>query len=120
MDRRGFLSAKANSKTLLTFNSRTNSGLSAFSPPFGIQEIIHLLKRTLFGVKQSDIKLLSGKTLSEGLDILLNTETTPAPPLNNYNDTNFTDPNVPTGQTWVNAPYDGNANSRRYTSFKSW
>jgi uncharacterized protein (DUF1800 family) len=107
-------------RPILTFNSRTNSGLSAFSPPFGIQEIIHLLKRTLFGVKQSDIKLLSGKTLSEGLDILLNTETTPAPPLNNYNDTNFTDPNVPAGQTWVNAVFDGNANSRRYTSFKSW
>lgn len=120
MDRRSFLSAKVNSKTDLSLKSRTYTGLSAFSPPFGRQEIIHLLKRTLFGVKQADIKMLSGKTLSEGLDILLNAEIVPAPPLNNYNDTNFTDPNVPAGQTWVNAVFDGNANSRRYTSFKSW
>lgn len=120
MDRRSFLSGKANSKTDIAFKSRTNTGLSAFSPPFGRQEIIHLLKRTLFGTKQADIKILSGKTLSEGLDILLNAEIIPAPPLNNYNDTNFTDPNVPAGQTWVNAVFDGNANSRRYTSFKSW
>jgi uncharacterized protein (DUF1800 family) len=120
MDRRSFLSAKVNSKADLSFKSRTNTGLSPFSPPFGRQEIIHLLKRTLFGVKQADITRLSGKTLSEGLDILLNTEIVPAPPLNNYNDTSFTDPNVPAGQTWVNAVFDGNANSRRYTSFKSW
>ncbi|MDP2415050.1 DUF1800 family protein [Daejeonella sp.] len=120
MDRRSFLSAKANSKTDLSFKSRTYTGLSAFFPPFGRQEIIHLLKRTLFGTKQADIKILSGKTLSEGLDILLNAEIVPAPPLNNYNDTNFTDPNVTAGQTWVNAVFDGNANSRRYTSFKSW
>jgi uncharacterized protein (DUF1800 family) len=120
MDRRSFLSTKANSKTDIAFKSRTFTGLSSFSPPFGRQEIIHLLKRTLFGAKQVNINILSGKTLSEGLDLLLNAEIVPAPPLNNYNDTNFTDPNVPAGQTWVNAAYDGNANSRRYTSFKSW
>ena len=120
MDRRSFLSAKTNSKTDIAFKSRTFTGLSSFFPPFGRQEIIHLLKRTLFGAKQANINMLSGKTLSEGLDILLNAEIVPAPPLNNYNDTNFTDPNVPAGQTWVNAVYDGNANSRRYTSFKSW
>ncbi|HQT58180.1 MAG: hypothetical protein B7X86_09855 [Sphingobacteriales bacterium 17-39-43] len=120
MDRRSFLSVKANSKIDLSFKSRIYTGLSAFSPPFARKEIIHLLKRTLFGTKQADIRILSGKTLSEGLDILLNAEIVPDPPLNNYNDANFTDPNVPAGQTWVNAAFDGNANSRRYISFKSW
>ena len=120
MDRRSFISARASSKTDYAFNARTYTGFSAYFPPFGRPEIIHLLKRTLFGVKDADIKKLSGRILSDGLDILLTPEPLPSPPLNNYNDTNFTDPNVPAGQIWVNAPYDGNANSRRYTSFKSW
>jgi uncharacterized protein (DUF1800 family) len=54
------------------------------------------------------------------LDILLNAETVPAPPVNNYNDAAFTDPTVQPGQTWVNSVYDGNANGRRYISYKSW
>ena len=120
MDRRSFLSAKANNKTDLSFKSRTNSGLSSYFPPFGKQETINLLRRTLFGVKQNNIKAVSGKSLSEVVDILLNPETVPPPPINNYNDNNFTDPNVPVGQTWVTAAFDGNANSRRYTSLKSW
>ena len=120
MDRRSFLSAKTINKTGLSFKSRTNSGLSSYFPPFGRQEIIHLLRRTLFGVKQSNINALSGKSLSEALDILLTGEKVPAPPINNYNDVNFTDPNVPAGQTWVSAVYNGDANGRRYTSFKSW
>jgi hypothetical protein len=114
MDRRSFFSSKAINKTDLSFKSRTNSGLSSYFPPFGRQEIVHLLRRTLFGVKQNNIKAISGKSLSEALDILLNAETVPAPPVNNYNDANFTDPTVQPGQTWVNSVYDGNANGRRY------
>ena len=120
MDRRSFFSSKAINKTDLSFKSRTNSGLSSYYPPFGRQEIVHLLRRTLFGVKQNNIKAISGKSLSEALDILLNAETVPAPPVNNYNDAAFTDPTVQPGQTWVNSVYDGNANGRRYTSYKSW
>jgi uncharacterized protein (DUF1800 family) len=120
MDRRSFFSSKAINKTDLSFKSRTNSGLSSYFPPFGRQEIVHLLRRTLFGVKQNNIKAISGKSLSEALDILLTAETVPAPPVNNYNDAAFTDPTVQPGQTWVTSAYDGNANGRRYTSFKSW
>jgi uncharacterized protein (DUF1800 family) len=120
MDRRSFFSSKAINKTDLSFKSRTNSGLSSYFPPFGRQEIVHLLRRTLFGVKQNNIKAISGKSLSEALDILLNAETVPAPPVNNYNDAAFTDPTVQPGQTWVNSVYDGNANGRRYISYKSW
>ena len=120
MDRRSFITANKTAPGFIPAEFRTFSGLSAYSPPFGPADIIHLLKRTLFGVKQADIAQISGKPLNEALDILLTAEPVPAPPVNNYNDINFTDPNVPAGQTWVKAPADGNANSRRYTSFKSW
>lgn len=120
MDRRSFISLGENYKSDFSFKYRTYSGLSPYSPPFSKPDLLHLLRRTLFGIKQTDLQKLSGKPLPDSLDILLNTEPEPAPPVNNYNDVNFTDPNVSAGQTWVNALYDGNANSRRYTSFKSW
>lgn len=120
MDRRSFISAGHSPKTVFPFQPRTQTGLNSYFPPFAKPELLHLLKRTLFGVKKADLIALNGKTLPDCLDILLKTEPLPTPPLNNYNDSTLTDANVPAGQTWVNAPYDGNANGRRYTSFKSW
>lgn len=115
MDRRSFITAKTKAPEF-----RTNTGLMPYFPPFGNAEINHLLKRVLFGVKQADINKVKGKTLDEVLDLLLINDAVPAPPVNNYNDTSYTDPIVPLGQTWVTAPNDGNATSRRNTSFKSW
>jgi len=117
MDRRSFITAKTQTNTP---EFRTNTGLLPYFPPFGNAEVIHLLRRVLFGVKQADISKVKGKTLDEVLDLLLTASPTPPPPVNNYNDTSYTDPVVPLGQTWVTAPNDGNATSRRNTSFKSW
>lgn len=120
MNRRSFLGFKEDAKQTPYPGFRTTSGIGYYAPTFGLTEKIHLLKRVLFGVKQRDIDLIKGKNLDESLNILLNASSDPLPPVNNYNDTNFTDPNVPSGQSWVKAPYDGNANGRRITSFKSW
>lgn len=95
--------------------------VTGYSGPFGKTELIHLLKRATFGAKRSDITALSGKTLNQVVDLLLQAEPDPLPPINTYNDGSYTDPNVPPGLSWVAAPYtDGTANSRRNTSFKSW
>lgn len=115
MDRRSFLSSKIRTSVF-----RTNASLFPYSPPLGNSEISHLLKRILFGVKQSDLAKLKGKTLDEILDLLLTEEPSPQAPVNNYNDTSYTDPNVQLGQSWVNAPLDGNNTSRRNASLKSW
>ncbi|QQL48818.1 DUF1800 domain-containing protein [Mucilaginibacter ginkgonis] len=95
----------------------------AAAPPavFGNAELIHLLNRTTFGVSRSDINALSGKNLNQVVATLFTQPAVPAPPVNGYNDANYTDANVPAGTTWVNAPYtDGTANSRRLASFKAW
>lgn len=122
MDRRSFLtSAKTTDKRNIYTTGRTQSGLEAFPPNFNISDQVHLLKRTLFGTKWVDINSFSNKTLSECVNTLLTATPPLLPPVNNYNDSNYTDPNVAAGQTWVNAAYgDGNGNSRRITSFKSW
>ncbi|PWS27204.1 DUF1800 domain-containing protein [Pedobacter yonginense] len=95
--------------------------IEIYSGNFGTKEINHLLKRTLFGAKRSDISSLIGQSVTQAVDLLLKDLPLPNPPINNYNDTGYTDANVPAGQTWVNAVYtDGTANSRRVTSFKAW
>lgn len=95
--------------------------VKAYAGTFGKQELIHLLKRSLFGVKRLDINIYSGKTLNDVLNSLLGNEMAIMPPVNNYNDATLSDPTVADGQTWVNAPYgNGTLNSRRLGSFTSW
>ncbi len=66
-------------------------------------EALHLLRRTMFGAKKADIDHVLTLTMSQAVDELLNnTVTTPAPPLNNYSNASLLDPNVPFGSTWVN------------------
>jgi len=99
---------------------RTLSGVEHFAAVWDEPKLRHLLRRTLFGFKQDDFTSWKGKSMAEVVQLLLSPSPTPLPPVNNYNDTNFSDPTVPAGQTWVNAPYDGNANGRRISSLKSW
>ncbi len=92
-----------------------------FTGTFGKTELVHLLKRSMFGVKQNDIAVFQGKSLSQVVDALLTNEAPPLSPVNNYNDSAYTDALVPAGQPWATAGYgDGTANSRRTLSFKSW
>lgn len=101
---------------------RTVSGLNPYSGVFGRAELVHLLKRSGFGAKPTDIQALSGLSLTQVIDrILTLPASAPQAPVNVYNDATYTDPDVPYGQTWVNAPYtDGTANSLREITFKSW
>jgi uncharacterized protein (DUF1800 family) len=112
---------KVNEYQLPKNSFRTTSGLTIYTGTFGKAQLVQLLKRTLFGVKQSDIQFFNGQPLSVVVDALLTNGTIPAPPLNNYNSSAYTDVNVPAGTTWVNAPYtDGTANNLRTTSYKAW
>lgn len=52
MDRRRFLSIKGIAKQIAYPEFRTFSGMAFYAPPIGASETMHLLKRTLFGVKK--------------------------------------------------------------------
>lgn len=99
---------------------RTLAGVEQYAAVWNESKLRHLLRRTLFGFKQEDFDSWKSKSMAEVVQLLIRTSPAPLPPVNNYNDTNFSDPTVPAGQTWVNAPYDGNANGRRNSSLKSW
>ncbi|MBS1771776.1 MAG: DUF1800 domain-containing protein [Bacteroidetes bacterium] len=107
-------------KTMPTGLGKTTSSLTPYTGAWTKTEVIHLLRRTTFGVKYADIQTLLGMTMTQAVDKLLNVSTTPpAPPVNNYNGS-YADPTVPLGQTWVNAPYDSGTSGYRMYSLKSW
>jgi uncharacterized protein (DUF1800 family) len=132
MDRRAFLTArKQRQPDAVTPVSPPQlrgiqSGLTPYSGPWGTRQVAHLLKRTMFGAKKTDIDYFKSLTPGQAVTELLNVSATPPePPVKNYDNTNIatTDPDysLPQGQTWVNnITNDGTANSRRITSFKAW
>ena len=130
MDRRDFLTAKPRSKDFLISSSippfRTLSGINTYTGPWTRNEVVHLLKRTLFGAKPEDVNYFSTMGMSQAVDQLLTAPlTTPSPPVKNYDNTNTPasdgDYNIAQGQTWVNInTSDGGVEGRRRNSFKAW
>jgi uncharacterized protein (DUF1800 family) len=104
--------------------NQTMTSIEPYNGTFSKAELRHLLRRTLFGVKQSDMDFFANKTLTEVVDTLLTTSvaaTTPAPPLKNYYDPNNNfDPEIAAGQTWVYTQDNALANARRKASLKAW
>jgi uncharacterized protein (DUF1800 family) len=125
---------------------RPVAGLTPYSGAFGREQIIHLLKRTMFGAKRADVDFFVGKTLAQTMDVLMTAAPTPTPPLRYYADdirctgsptatppipvdknycelpiTNSqTLATTPIGQTWVNNQENNNLNGLRSASFKAW
>lgn len=101
------------------------AGITPYSGTFGKEQLIHLLKRTMFGAKKADVDFFAGKTMIQVVDTLLTTPAAPTVlPLNYYNNPTANppqiDPLVPMGQTWVNAKEDGNFNGQRRNGLRNW
>lgn len=131
MDRREFLTAgKATKKkwenVAAVFPARTMSGISPFTGTWGKNEVIHLLKRAMFGAKKADIDYFANRTLNQTVDELLNPlAPNPQPPVKEY--TTATNPgvvpdsNILQGSTWVNdINSDGSVQGQRRASYKKW
>jgi uncharacterized protein (DUF1800 family) len=102
-------------------------GLNPYQGPWTKAEAAHLLRRTTFGLKKAHLdQMLALGNAAAAVDAVLNVPTTPpAPPINNYNtlpnnQNPYMDPEVPSGTTWVNAPYDVNAEGFRIESWRGW
>lgn len=101
---------------------RTRSGLSAYTGVWGEKQKIHLIRRTLFGVKKSDLDTLNGLTMEQAVDMLLN----PAQPAIgepvNYYENIYPDPTgVLLGDSWTLSLYgDNTVDYYRYLSFRAW
>lgn len=97
------------------------TGLTQYNGTWGNAQVLHLLRRTLFGVKRSELDSFKAMSMSNAVDALLNVSTTqPPPPVNAYNNGTAIDPDVPAGQTWVNSPISPNYSFQRRRSVKGW
>ena len=99
-------------------------GLAPYSGTFGFEQAAHLLRRTTFGPKYAQIKDAASKGLNATLNELFKDNPLPNPPLN-YDYT--TDPNVPVGSSWIDAPYVRDTSNGgllhqgyRNTSLRTW
>ncbi len=81
MDRRDFLVPAKKKPTIPDLSgfeiARTNSGLAPYGGVFGTNEIIHLLKRTMFGAVKADVDYFKTKTLSQAVNELLTVPVVP-------------------------------------------
>lgn len=100
--------------------------ITTYTASFGRSELIHLLKRTMFGAKKSDIDFFNGQSLSQVVTYLINPAINLADiikPLKEYATTGATTPDdtVANGTTWVNDfSSDPTIQSRRRASYKKW
>ncbi len=134
MDRRAFLTAhKKTSKrvsnrptSILSVSpTRTLSGINPYMGSWGMNEVVHLLKRTMFGAKKTDVDYFMTRSMDQAVDELLNpVATDPTPPLKEYlTSTSATTPdtNIIQGSTWVNdINNDGTVQSQRIGSYRKW
>ena len=105
-----------------------NSGIQPYTGTFGKAEVLHLLRRTMFGATKADVTYFMTKTLAQSVAELLTVPTTaPAPPLKNYSSmqtiggvTTDTEPSLAAGQTWVNTPTIGTLSGQRRNSLRAW
>jgi len=113
------------SSSAKTLQGPLTEGLQEYSGTWDTPQIVHLLKRTLFGAKQKDIQYFKTKTLSQAVDEILQPTAAPSSvPLNNYNVNGYADPTgVALWQTWINTGIslaDTELNRHRIDSLKTW
>lgn len=108
------------------------AGLNPYTGPWTVNEVTHLLKRTMFGARKADVDHFLATSPGAAVDELLNNIVTPSPPVRDYglmedDGVWYDDLGVAIGQTWINDPNTASAveirgqiNSRRKDSLKKW
>jgi hypothetical protein len=95
------------------------SYLTPYNDKWTSHEIVHLLKRTMFGAKKADVDHFKNKTLPQTVDELLTPGAFTFPlPVNDYDSLNLR--GVMPGKTWLNAPYSKEDDGLRLVSFVKW
>jgi len=102
---------------------KTTARLNQYAGIWSETQARHLLRRTMFGAKETDVQVLLGKNLGDAVDYLLhNIPPAPDPPVNSYSTPGTSDiTGVPAGEPWVIASVgDGTLNVYRRYSYKAW
>jgi uncharacterized protein (DUF1800 family) len=118
------LSGKLGSETERITN--VTSGLKPYTGFWSKSEALHLLKRTGFGFKKTDVDRLLSLGMNQSVDLILTVDNTPPlPPVNHYNNDKADENGLAYGSDWTNDPFatndiGGDTNSHRTSSLSSW
>ncbi len=108
----------------IPFPKRTalTTGLTPFSGEWSENQVVHLLKRSLFGVKRSEIDHFLTLSMNEAVETIIQPTASHDPPVNDYAapGSGIEDEQVPYGETWIEAPYSPEHEGSRVISLKSW
>lgn len=98
------------------------SSLDPYTGPMTNKHLAHLLRRSMFGFTKDDLQRFAGMSLDQVLDVLFTPGGDVEPPTNDYVDRSAgeVDPQVPEGETWIGADYDGAWEGRRTDSLHVW
>ncbi|WP_445709799.1 DUF1800 domain-containing protein [Flavobacterium sp.] len=102
------------------------SGLNIYTGPWTDRLAIHLLKRTGFGFKKTDLDTILGMSMTQAVDLILTIDpTVPPSPINNYDIDEPDENNLPYGDDWTTNPFTdlgtGNTTDRkRIDSLTAW
>lgn len=99
-----------------------STGLEPYVGEWSEKQVTHLLKRTLFGVKRSELDHFLAMTMDEAVDAVIQPSPTHEPPVNDYAPpgSEFEDEHVAYGDTWINAPWSDLSEGWRIQSLKAW
>jgi len=105
----------------MPFLPGSSLGIAEYTGAWDTPQVVHLLKRTLFGATVQDINYFKTKTMSQAVDELLIPTAVPSTaPLNDYG----ADPTgVSPWQTWINTGLlysDPDLNENRLHSLQAW
>jgi uncharacterized protein (DUF1800 family) len=108
-------------------------GLAPYTGSWTVNEVTHLLKRTMFGAKKADIDHFLAMSPGAAVDELMNNIVAPSPPVRDYglmeddDGVMRDDVSVAIGQTWINdlnttshPDIRGTINRNRMDSLKKW
>ncbi|WP_304196666.1 DUF1800 family protein [Flavobacterium alvei] len=101
-----------------------SSGLSPYTGIWEKSQVLHLLRRTGYGFKKSDVDTLLTLSMTNAVNAVLNVNTTPpSPPVNSYNNYSPDESSLPYGADWTTNPLPSGTNttnSRRIDSLSQW
>jgi Protein of unknown function (DUF1800) len=110
----------ANTISPLATKKKSRSTLAPYAGPWTSKEAIHLLRRTMFGSKPSDVNAILGLTANNAVDLLFSTIPAPYPDGLNWYENSYADiTGVAFGASWVNADWgDGTQDYYRQLGMK--